>query len=132
MTLLDGQSESDSRSSGENCLPSEFVIAFRGSWIIVSLVLLAVLVASFVVDPRTLDLWVPSCWAKATGHQCLFCGMTRGFIYISAGRLNQALLLNSGSVALYVVFVTNTVLCGIMCSGVLANRQERETKCAAE
>jgi hypothetical protein len=77
-------------------------------WLIISSVILPVLVAPFVLPPRTVFSLAPQCeWRAKHGRECVLCGMTTSFVLISEGRLDAALHKNRGSVPLFAAMVLN-------------------------
>jgi len=90
---------------------SKISLALWITWLIVSGIILAVLVAPFLVSAETVGAIVPECeWKAKYGRECAFCGMTHAFIFISGGRFGQALDANKFSILLYCVLVLNELV----------------------
>ncbi len=84
--------------------------SFRIVWVSLSLGVLAILAAPFVVGRDRLARIVPVCeWKAKYGRECAFCGMTTSFLDISEGRLRDASHANQAGIPLYVLFVTNEI-----------------------
>ena len=84
--------------------------ALRIVWLIVSVVILLILVAPFVLGSERVAKLAPVCQSKLRdGTPCSFCGMTTSFLAISGGRLHDAGRANRGGIPLYALFVINEV-----------------------
>jgi len=75
----------------------EVKLSFLIVWLILSVGILLVLVAPFVVSADTIAALVPTCvWKAKYGRECPLWGMTTSFIQISHGNFKQAPTLLSG------------------------------------
>lgn len=82
--------------------------SFSIAWLVVSLAILLVLTAPFVLSADEIANLMPVCERKARYKQeCPLCGMTTSFILISQGNFKAALETNKGSLLLYGGFVAN-------------------------
>jgi len=85
--------------------------AFVIAWLILALLSIPVVAAPFVLPSQTISRWTPVCERKAkSGEECLLCGMTRAFLLIGEGRLQEASLRNHASVPLFLVLLGNQLL----------------------
>lgn len=93
----------------------EIKIAMTSVWLIVSAISLLVLVAFYVVPDDALITLSAACQLPHHHHEpCPLCGMTRAFIAITHGDLDQATTCNRWSVALYGVMLANGLLTTIV------------------
>lgn len=84
--------------------------AFAISWAAVSLVALAVLALPFLVRGEAIQGALPPCeWKVRHGVPCPACGLTTGFLALSAGDLARARAANPAAPAVYGLFVLNGV-----------------------
>lgn len=92
--------------------PRELKLAVSVVWHLLSVALLAVVLAAFLL-PRTLvERWTPRCSARQLhGTECPLCGMTTAFLRIGAADWTGAWSANWSSVPLFVGFCTNAVVC---------------------
>jgi len=75
-----------------------------------SLLILMILAAPFVVGRERLATLTPVCERKARyGRECPLCGMTTSFLEISRGELGEARNANRAGIPLYVSFVSNEI-----------------------
>jgi len=89
----------------------ELRLALRWVWLIVSLIVLGVLIAPFILPEAALARLVPVCEAKVKANrECALCGMTTAFLAISNGRFADARAANRGGPSLYALFVLNEIL----------------------
>jgi Protein of unknown function (DUF2752) len=85
--------------------------SFRSAWYAISTIILAGLIAGFVLPEETLSGLTPECELKAKyGTECSACGLTRGFMGISRGDYEKADVLNRASLPLYGLFSLNSIL----------------------
>lgn len=92
----------------------ELVKSFAIAWLILSLGILLVLLAPFVMSEGTITRLAPKCvWKVRYGKSCPLCGMTTAFVRISQGRLADACKANPSSLALYAAFVVNLLLAAL-------------------
>jgi hypothetical protein len=77
------------------------------AWVIISLVILLIQIAPFILHEEFLLSLTPTCELNKIGQECFLCGMTEGFIKISKGDLCGANRVNNFSVYLYLFFVLN-------------------------
>ncbi|MRX77517.1 DUF2752 domain-containing protein [Pedobacter petrophilus] len=85
---------------------SETIFAFKMVWIIISLLMIIIILSSKFLNPEYLKL-IPQCSAKASHDTCCFCGMSRAFIQIGLLNFRDALVLNRGSIILFVSMLLN-------------------------
>jgi hypothetical protein len=86
----------------------DFRTAARVVWLVVSTVVLAILLAPFLLSDSAVADLSPVCESKARGGPpCPLCGMTAAFLLISDGRFEEAQQANRASVPLYAAFVLN-------------------------
>jgi hypothetical protein len=102
---------------------SEWRRAFAIAWGAVSVLLLAMLLAPWVLPATSLAAALPQCEARSRGGECSLCGMTTAFLHLSGGRWAEAREANRGGAALYSLFWMNTLAAGILLSGVARRRQ---------
>jgi hypothetical protein len=81
--------------------------ALTGSWLLLSFVAGASLLAPFVVSAGTLFSLFPPCPSKLAGSECIACGLTTGFIALADGDWRAAQEANSASVPLAAFFALN-------------------------
>lgn len=81
--------------------------AAESVWGVVSVVLLVVLAAPFLLGTDRIGRWTPVCEAKQRGGSCPLCGMTTSFLAISRGDLDGARTAHRGGIALYSAFLLN-------------------------
>jgi hypothetical protein len=84
------------------------------AWGVVSLLVLAILLAPWLLPAERLAAALPVCEAKGRGGECSFCGMTTAFLHLSRGELPEAGRFNRGSLPLYSLFWMNTLLAGAL------------------
>jgi Protein of unknown function (DUF2752) len=85
-------------------------LALRMVWMVLSLLILTILAAPFIVGRDRLGALVPVCERKASyGRECPFCGMTTSFMEISRGEFGEARKANRAGIPLYSIFVSNEV-----------------------
>ena len=77
------------------------------AWVIISVVILLILIAPFILHEEFLLSLTPTCELNKIEQGCFLCGMTKGFINISKGDLSGAYRVNNFSVYLYLFFVLN-------------------------
>ena len=78
-------------------------------WSIVSIVSLIVIVSPFLFTESKILLFSPKCYSKLLLNQeCSLCGMTRGFIQISRGNFDSAIMYNQYSPFIYFLFFMNS------------------------
>lgn len=81
------------------------------AWLCLSGALLPVLLSPWLLPEATLFELAGRCkTGHAGGRTCPLCGMTRAFLLISRGQLDQAKRLNRASVPLYGGMVANDLL----------------------
>jgi hypothetical protein len=83
-------------------------VAFISVWLIVSLILLFTIIASHFLSATA--ILSASTTLRLPYHDtstCFLCGMTRAFIAISHGHLDEAVAFNDWSVALYGFIIVN-------------------------
>lgn len=81
------------------------------AWIVVSVMLVAAVIAPVVLPPDAIYQLAPLCEAKAHGGRaCVLCGSTRAFVAIAHGDFAAASELNAASLPLYSGFAMNGVL----------------------
>lgn len=81
-------------------------------WIIITFFTAIPAALPFIIEENTILSSVPPCEEKqAHGTECAACGLTGGFIKISAGELSEAHALNTSALTLYSLFIANTVVC---------------------
>ncbi len=87
---------------------SEFKLAFKIFWIVISIVSIAMLVAPSLLSADRIASLTPHCERKSMfGKECFCCGMTTAFIHIAQGRFSAAVHSNRASVPLYAGFFCN-------------------------
>ena len=92
-------------------------LAFGIVWLVISVVILLILLAPHVLPADTVRALAPQCeWQAKYNKDCALCGMTRGFILISHGRLREARNANRNALLLYSLFVLNEIAAGIFCA----------------
>ncbi len=97
------------RKATLNGTMSDFLYAAFLSWIIISVVVLCIIIAPFILEDKTIYSVTPECASvKSMGVRCILCGMTHSFVAISRGNLSVAFMHNQYSVILYSAFVMNS------------------------
>jgi hypothetical protein len=92
-------------------LPADWRKAFNWSWTAVSLLLLAVVVAPFLLSPAWLQAALPLCeWKARYQRECPACGLTTAFFAIARGDWDVARQANAGAVPLFSLFLSNFIL----------------------
>lgn len=92
----------------------EIRIAISSVWLIVSAILLLALLAFYLVPDGALISLSAACQLQHHNQEiCPLCGMTRAFIAISHGKLDQATTFNRWSVALYGILLANGLLTAV-------------------
>ena len=86
--------------------------AAHWTWRIVSVVLLCVALAPFIVPADALASVAPVCQAKRAGGQCALCGMTTAFLRIGAADWRGAAEAHRASVAVWSLFLVNFAVAG--------------------
>lgn len=90
---------------------AEFKTALRIVWFAISIVVLATLLAPWILTPQQIAAATPKCeWKARYGKECFLCGMTTAFIEIKEGRFHDAQRSNRGSLPLYTSFVMNELV----------------------
>ena len=85
-------------------------LALRAVWLIISLAILLILAAPFLLGAGRVARLAPVCQSKLrNGTPCSFCGMTTGFLAISSGHFRDAEGANRGAIPLYTLFVVNEI-----------------------
>ncbi|MFC2093111.1 hypothetical protein ACFLSV_04340 [Bacteroidota bacterium] len=87
----------------------DFKKALFIAWVIISLVILFIQIAPFILLEEFLLSVTPACKLNNIGQGCFLCGMTKGFINISKGYLYRAYRVNNFSVYLYLIFWLNII-----------------------
>lgn len=90
---------------------NEFSQGFFLVWAVLSIAVLFILTAPFVLPENTIFRLAPVCESKRLGlGQCPLCGMTTAFIEISKGDFTNAFNSNRASLALYSLLVLNQII----------------------
>ena len=88
---------------------ADFFKALLIVWMIIGILTSLVLIVPFIFLPDTLYSATPECiWKTVYGKPCPLCGMTHAFVLLSKGNIEDALIENSYSLKLYMVFILNT------------------------
>jgi len=78
------------------------------AWVIISVVILLIQIAPFILHEEFLLSLTPTCvFKKYFDKECFSCGMTHSFISISKGNFDEAYRWNNFSVYLYLFFELN-------------------------
>ncbi len=92
----------------------EFRIAITSAWLIVSAILLLILLSFHLVPDNASISLSAACQIQHHNQEpCPLCGMTRAFLAISNGKLDQASAFNSFSIALYGIILANGLLAAL-------------------
>lgn len=92
-------------------LPAEWRRSLEWSWTAVSLLLLAVLLAPFVLSPAWLQDTLPQCeWKARYQRECPACGLTTAFFAVARGDWDAARHANAGALPLFALFASNFAL----------------------
>ena len=105
------------------------------SWLLISLVLLFVLIAPYLLSSESVLNLAPACeWKVKYNTECYMCGMTRSFILISYGHFSEAHDRNKGSIPLYLLFLANQLCALFYAIGVLRKRcrASRSVQCCSQ
>jgi hypothetical protein len=87
---------------------NEFRRAIFWVWLIVAAAGGATAASPFIVPARVLHNVLPACQARQQNSSCPACGLTTGFVAISAGRWHDAERANAAAVPLFVIFAANS------------------------
>jgi len=80
-------------------------------WLVLSVAMLAALLAPFALGRERLSHLVPVCERKAaSGRECAFCGMTTSFLDIREARFQDACRANRAGLPLYLIFLSNQLV----------------------
>ncbi len=96
-------------------------------WAILSGVILLILLIPFVAPADFTTGLVPECEWKRKGKECPLCGMTKAFMAISKGEMEEAVEANRFSLWVYGSFVANE--CFLLAA--LATRIRRRRRLAS-
>ena len=92
-------------------LPADWRKAVNWSWTAVSLLLLAVVLAPFVISPAWLQASLPLCeWKARYQRECPACGLTTAFLAIARGDWAAAHHANIAALPLFTLFLSNFTL----------------------
>ncbi|MFZ5516988.1 MAG: DUF2752 domain-containing protein [Candidatus Zhuqueibacterota bacterium] len=81
-------------------------------WLILSAIILFIVTAPFLISAGEIYALTPTCqWKTKYNKDCLFCGLTTGFIAISRGDFTAAYAGNRLSIPLYAAFIVNEIVC---------------------
>lgn len=90
---------------------SEFRLALYWAWFVASVPILLAVAAPFLMPESSLLALSPVCvWKSQLGVECPGCGLTRAFVEIGRLELGEALRANRGSLAVYALFLANSVV----------------------
>jgi len=93
---------------------SEIGKAFYIVWGIVAIAGLILVLIPFFIEEQALLKTTPMCTTVVTGEgSCAFCGLTRGFIALSKGQIEEALLWNTFSLYIFIFFILNFIIFSI-------------------
>ena len=76
-------------------------------WVVLSFVILVILISPLNLNSSTLRSFSSIFRIEEDVTECVFCGMTTAFLYISKGQMADALESNRGSIMLYALFLLN-------------------------
>tara|TARA_R110002072_G_scaffold235697_1_gene393306 strand:+ start:20789 stop:21112 length:324 start_codon:yes stop_codon:yes gene_type:complete len=80
-------------------------------WGIIAVMGQVLVLIPFIIDEKVLLKSTPVCTASLSGEgSCLFCGLTRGFIALSKGMIEEALLWNKFSLLIFLFFLINFII----------------------
>jgi len=80
-------------------------------WATISILCFIVLATPFFLSENYILSISPNCSSRSLLNQdCSLCGMTRGFIQVSKGNFESAILYNKMSPFIFFIFLMNTVL----------------------
>ena len=100
----------------------EIRIAITSAWLIVSAILFLILLSFYLVPDNALISLSTACQIQHHNQEpCPLCGMTRAFMAISHGKLDQATAFNSWSIVLYGIFLANGLLAVIFLASRIRN-----------
>lgn len=89
----------------------EIKTALKTTWVIISLFTTLIILIPFIVDRNNILKITPVCISVSKFNvECALCGMTRAFIEISDGNIKKAYFFNNGSIILYLIFLTNSLI----------------------
>jgi len=81
-------------------------------WLILSAIILIIVTAPFMFSAEEIYTLTPTCqWKTKYNKECLFCGLTTGFIAVSRGDFSAARASNRLSIPLYSAFIVNEIVC---------------------
>ncbi|MFZ9814910.1 MAG: DUF2752 domain-containing protein, partial [Candidatus Kapaibacteriota bacterium] len=90
------------RKSFQNSAFNDFLYATFLSWNIISVLVLCIIIAPFILVDELIYSITPECISmKSMGIRCILCGMTHAFVAISRGNISLAFMHNQYSVILY-------------------------------
>ena len=100
----------------------EIRTAVTAAWLIVSAILLLIQLSFHIAPDNALTSLSAACQIQHHNQEpCPLCGMTRAFMAISNGRLDQATAFNNWSIALYGIFLANGLLAAIFLASRIRN-----------
>ncbi|MEX0997143.1 MAG: DUF2752 domain-containing protein [Flavobacteriaceae bacterium] len=80
-------------------------------WGIVAVIGQLLVIIPFVVSENVLLKTTPVCTAAISEEgSCVFCGLTRGFVALSNGMIEEALLWNQYSLLIFLFFIINFIV----------------------
>lgn len=86
-------------------------LALYWAWFVASMPILFAVAAPFLMPEAWLLALSPVCvWKSQLGVECPGCGLTRAFVEIGRFEFGEALRANRASLAIYALFLTNSVV----------------------
>lgn len=96
------------QSNAGGALARDLRTALQMVWMTLSLLVLMILAAPFLLGRERVAGLAPVCERKARfGTECALCGMTTSFLDISEGRFDTARRANRAGIPLYLIFISN-------------------------
>lgn len=94
-------------------------------WAILTIFIFFIILSPFVLQENTILKFAQQCQSKIKHNsRCSLCGFTTGFLMISRGKFNKAVLTTANSLFLYIIFITNELVFALFLSALLLGNQK--------
>jgi len=88
-----------------------FAKAFKAAWVVYSIAALLIIIISACIQQKYVLQATPACYSiRQFGKPCFMCGSTRSFMQMGRGNIHQALSYNRFAVALFLIFIVNSII----------------------
>lgn len=90
-------------------MKSQFFLAIKLCWIIFGTMSSLTIISVYILPENIIMHLTPVCQQKKiTGMDCPTCGLSRGFMNISNGNIEEAIELNKSSLIIFSLFILNS------------------------